>query len=225
MAFRFRRQIILVSALAGLGLALGGCAGQPFAAISLGDMNRQLVANTLGPAAVQTPDGYSLETHNKWPTIIKVVHVVVPADGVAQWKTSLTASVIHMMAIQTINIDAVYEGPVPEELVNSLRAPQLDDQNAFLARLIDFARQKTNLGLTEKWKNSDALKNDPYRSRFIGVLNFGWSDLRGRGRLSRTRFTAQVHGASSRLDLSSLAKGIYRIQMKSTVALGPLPVL
>jgi len=225
MAIRFRKQIVLMSAVVGVVLVVGGCTSDPFAGISLGSMNRQLVGNKLGPTAVQTPDGYSLETHNRWPTIIKVVYVAVPADGVAEWKTNLTARILHMMAFQTLNINAVYEGPIPEDLANSLRVPQQDDQNEFLARLIDFARQKINVGLTERWKDPKALKNDAHRSRFVGVLNFGWSDLRGRGTLRRTRFTAEVHGASSSLDLRGLGKDIYRIQMKSTVALGPLPVL
>ncbi len=225
MAIRFRRQIVLMAAIGGVALVIGGCTSEPFTSISLGSMNRQLVGNTLGPAAVQTPDGYSLETHNRWPTIINVVHVAVPPEGSAEWKTSLTASVIHMVAFQTLNINAVYEGPIPEGLANGLRAPPQDDQNEFLAQLIDFARQKINLGLTERWKDPEALKSDVYRSRFFGVLNFGWSDLRGRGKLHRTRSTAEVSGASSNLSLRSLGKDIYHIEMKSTVALGPLPVL
>lgn len=225
MAIRFRRQIVLMSAIAGLVLVIGGCTSEPFARISLGSMNRQLVANTLGPAAVQTPGGYSLETHNRWPTIINVVHVAVPPKGSAEWKTSLTASIFHMVAFQTLSIHAVYEGPIPEGLADGLRAPQPDDQNEFVAQLIDFARRKINLGLTGRWKNPEALRSDVYRSRFAGVLNFGWSDLRGRGKLHRTRSAAEVSGASSNLSLRSLGKDIYHIQMKSTVALGPLPIL
>ena len=143
----------------------------------------------------------------------------------AQWKTHLTASVIHMVAVQTLNLSAVYEGPISESLVDGLKAPEADAQSEFVAQLIDFARQKVQLGLTERWKDPEQLENDVYRSRFAGVLNFGWSDLRGRGRLERTRSSADIHGASSNLSLESLGQGNYRIEMRSTVALGPLPVL
>ncbi|MBN2583763.1 MAG: hypothetical protein JXL80_11915 [Planctomycetes bacterium] len=206
-------------------VALGGCASDPFAALTIGQTQRQALAQALGPQAVETSDGYILETQTKWPTVISVVHAAAPVGGTVQSKTGLTASVVHMIAVQTLNVEMVYEGPLPDDLADALRSPDGSQNNEFLAQLIDFARDRMRLGLTEKWKDVEQLRDDPYRSRFVGVINFAWNDLRGRGKLQASELAVDVHGASSTLNLRKLEGDTYRIDTRSTVALGPLPVL
>jgi hypothetical protein len=224
MLFRFYRIWLLVGVLAA-GAGLAGCTSDPFARLAIGHTQRHAVAQVLGPQAVETPDGYTLETQASWPTVIRVIHASVPQGGTVQSKTALTASVVHMIAVQTLNIEMVYEGPLPDDLADALRVREAEQDNELVARLIDFARDRMRLGMTEKWKDADLLRNDPYRSRFVGVINFAWNDLRGRGALRTADLTVDVRGASSTFSLRPLEGGVCRIEARSTVALGPLPVL
>ena len=224
MSFRFRRVWLLGASLAAVA-GLAGCAPDPFAALAVGLTQRQAVAQTLGPQAAETPDGYTLETQASWPTIIKVIHASVPQGGAVQSKTALTARVIHMIAVQTLNVEMVYEGPLPDDLADALRVRDAEQDNELVARLIDFARDRMRLGMTEKWKDADLLRNDPHRSRFVGVINFAWNDLRGQGALRTADLAVDVHGASSTFILRPLEGGACRIEARSTIALGPLPVL
>jgi hypothetical protein len=219
--FRGFGMVMVLSACAGLA----GCASDPFAALEVGLTPRQAVAQKLGGEAVETADGYIVETQKSWPTVISVIQASAPHGGVLRSKTSLTASVIHMIALQTLSVEMVYEGPLPDDLADALRVRDAEEDNEFVARLIDFARDRMRLGMTEKWKDADLLRNDPHRSRFVGVINFAWNDLRGGGRLRSSNLAVDVSGASSTFILRKLDGDVYRIETRSTVALGPLPVL
>ena len=150
------RTLVVLATCAGLT----GCASDPFAALEVGLTPRQAVAQKLGAEAVETPDGYIVETQKTWPTVISVVQASAPQGGVVRSKTSLTASVIHMIAVQTLNVEMVYEGPLPEDLSDALRVRDADEDNEFVARLIDFTRDRMRLGMTEKWKDADLLRNE-----------------------------------------------------------------
>jgi len=65
-----------------------------------------------------------------------------------------------------------------------------------------------------------------YRSRFIGQMNMTMAALKGQGKLKRNDFAASVEGASpGQLRLEHIGGGIYRLEVRSSTTLGPLPVL
>jgi hypothetical protein len=208
------------------GATLSGCAADPFDAVALRTMNAPAVGRTLGPAAVATPDGYSLDLQQHWPTVIHLVHVAAPDGGAARWKLDFSGRVVHLIAFQTLNVAVSYEGPLPAELLKGLRNPSPESANEFLSDFVDFVNTKVHESMTAKWTDAAALRDDPYRSRFLGLLNVTAANLRGQGRAERSRFSVDVSGVpGSSLTLRYLGDDLYHIELSGAQSFGPLPVL
>ena len=223
------RGVFLVLAVAVAAIVLGGCASDSFSRVTLDPMNpmsHREVGEALGSGAVASPSGYTLEVQNKWPTILTLVHVAAPQDKAALWKLQLRGSVVHLVSFQTLNLHVVYEGPVSAEILKGLRIPGVEDANEFLSALIGFMEQRVHDSLSDRWTEMTALKEDRYRSRFLGVFGVTISALRGQGKLDRSRFSVDVvASAPCTLHLRHLGRDIYRIEMTGIVSLGPVPVL
>lgn len=216
-----------LSLLVCLALVVGaaGCMPQTFSGVGLGTMGHAAVGSTLGADAVRIADGYSLDVHNPWPTVIQLVHVAVPEAGAAEWKLLLQGSVTHLIVVQLLGVEVVYEGPLPEELLHGLRAPEEETESEFRAALVAFVQSRVLAGMTDKWNDPETLRNDPHRSRFIGLYEACLVDLRGRGTLRRERFDAAIDAGGTSLKLRYLGSGTYRIEARTSASLGPLPVL
>ncbi len=213
-------------AIIATGVALGGCMANPYDGVALRTMSAQNVGKALGPSAVATGDGYSVDLQQPWPTVIHLVHVAAPAGGAARWKLDLSGRVTHFIVLQTINVGVSYEGPLPAELLKSLRNQSPESANEFLSDFVGFVKAKVHESETAKWTDAAALRNDQYRSRFLGLLDVTEAALKGQGRAERTRFAVDVSGAAgSGLTLRYLGDDVYRIEMWGGATLGPLPVL
>lgn len=213
-------------AIIAASVALDGCAANPYDSVVLGTMNVQNVGQALGKSAVATGEGYSVDLQQSWPTVIQLIHVAAPANGAVKWKLDLKGSVTHLIVFQTINVGVNYEGPLPAELLRSLRNQSSESANEFLSDFVDFVKTKVRESETAKWTDVTALRNDPYRSRFLGLLDVAEAALRGQGRAERSRFAVDVNGApGSGLTLRYLGDDVYRIELWGGATLGPLPVL
>jgi hypothetical protein len=220
------RGAFLVLAVAVAAIVLGGCASDPFSRVALETMSHREVGEALGSDAVASPDGFTLEVQNKWPTILTLVHVAAPQDKAALWKLQLRGSVIHLVSFQTLNLAVVYEGPASPEILKGLRNPSGEDANEFQSALIGFMEQRVHESLSARWTEMTALRDDRYRSRFLGVFEVTISALRGQGKLDRSRFNVDIASSTPcALHLRHLGRDIYRIEMTGTVSLGPVPVL
>ncbi len=222
--FAHRGPIFLV-ALAALAGLLGGCAVDPFARIDLGATSAPAVRSAFGAEARDTDGGCTVAVGQQWPTVVGFVHAHVPEQGRVDWKVSFRGSVIHMVTFQTLNLKVVYEGPLSEALVNGLRAPDPEKANEFAADLVGFLDQRVRVGMTEPWSDPKALEEDRTCSRFLGLYEFSLSGLRGRGKLSRERFAAQIDAPGARLVLDYLGDEVYQLAMRGTVSLKPFPIL
>jgi hypothetical protein len=213
-------------ALAAVSVALGGCMADPYDGVALGTMSSQNVGKALGPSAVTAGEGYSVDLQQAWPTVIHLVHVSAPGGGAARWKLDLSGRVTHWLVVQTINVGVSYEGPLPAELLKSLRNQSPESANEFLSDFVGFVKEKVRESETAKWTDAAALRNDQYRSRFLGLLDVTEAALRGQGRAERSRFAVDVNGVrGSGLTLRYLGDDIYRIELWGGATLGPLPVL
>lgn len=215
----------LLLVLVALGAALGGCMPNTFSRIELGLTDHQAVADAMGPDATRTPAGYTQETHNPWPTVIRLVNVAVPKGGLAEWKLQLTGRVAHLIAFQTLSVDVRYDGPLPETIVTGLRLPSQDKRSKFVATVVDFIESRVTASLTPKWTDPKRLADDRYRSRMLGLLQSCLGELRGGGRLSRRRFSASLSADGCSLSLRYLGGGVYRVTLTGSATLAPMPVL
>jgi hypothetical protein len=189
-------------------------------------MNSQAVGRALGPSAVATSDGYSVDVQQPWPTVIHLVHVAAPEGGAARWKLDLSGRVVHLIAFQTLNVSVTYEGSLPADLLKSLRNQSPESANEFLSDFVGFVQARVHESETTKWTDAAALREDRYRSRFLGLLNVTEAALRGQGKAERSRFSVDVSGVSgSGLTLRYLGDDIYRIELWGRTTCGPLPVL
>jgi hypothetical protein len=220
-----RRISGLLFALVALGAALGGCVPNTFSRVELGLTDTQAVADALGPDAVRTPAGYTQETHNPWPTVIRLVNVAVPEGGQAEWKLQLTGRVAHLIVLQTLSVKVLYDGSLPESIVAGLQVPSDDKRSEFVATVIDFVENRVTASLTPKWTDPKLLAADRYRSRMLGLLQSCLGELRGRAKLSRDRFSATLSATGSSLSLRYLGGGVYRVTLTGSAALSPVPVL
>jgi len=198
---------------------------ETFSHVGLGTMSHDAVARALGPSAVQTSDGYSLDEHSAWPTVVGFVHVAVPETGSATWKLDLQGAIAHVVVFQNWDLRIRYDGPLPESVLQGLRITEKEEDNEFVATLAGFVEAHVRAAMTDKWQDAEALKDDRYRSRFLALYESSLADLRGRGRLRRQRFSADVDAGFTRLTLRYLGAGTYRVELQGTASLGPVPVL
>jgi len=208
-----------------LSLLAGGCMSETLSGVELGMMSRAAVARALGPGAIETLDGYSLDEHNAWPTVVGFVHVAAPQTGSATWKLDFQGAVAHVIALQTWSLRIRYDGPLTEDVLNGLRVPDAEQENEFRGALADFVQARVKASMTDAWRDAEALKADPYRSRFLGLYDASLSDVRGRGTLRRERFSADVDAGPTTLTVRYLGAGAYRVELRGGAALGPLPIL
>jgi len=225
MSDRLGLRVTCSAGLLALSLLAAGCMSETFSGIELGMMSRAAVGRALGPAAVETADGYSLDEHNPWPTVVGFVHVAVPQAGSAGWKLDFQGAVVHVIALQTWNLRIRYDGPLPEDVLNGLRVPDAEEANEFRGRLADLVDARVRTSMTDAWRNAEGLKSDPYRSRFLGLYDASLSDVRGRGTLHRERFSADVDAGLTSLTVRYLGAGTYRVELHTSAVLGPLPIL
>jgi len=225
MATCIGARLLVLLGLAWLALAACGCVAEPYERVALGTMGVHAVREVLGPESVQTADGCALDVRRWWPTVVGCVHVAVPETGPAESKLLVTGRVLHWITFQTLYVDAVYEGPLAQELLDGLRIENRETDNEFRARLVDFVKSHVEAGLTAKWKDPVVLKDDRYRPRFIGVLESCISGLRGRGSMRRERFRVDIESPGRWLRLRYAGEGVYRIEMHGATSLSPLPVL
>lgn len=225
-------RFILATAVLTAALVGGGCASADRPAVRLGETSRDAVLEQLGPDARMTDDGVATDIRNEWPTVVGFVYVEAPEGQPVQWKAEMVGNVVHVLAFQTINIEAVYEGPLPEELRKGLAAPSEEpgvDDDELLDQLVAFFDRRIRKGMSPEWTDPELLADEKYRSRFMGVYAVALGGLRGRGELSRSAFgqwSASVRGANPHhLRVEYLSGDRYRIRMTSSAALGPVPVL
>jgi hypothetical protein len=210
----------------GLCVLAAGCSiDESYRRVQPGAMDRLAVHEAFGPEAVERGSGYSLDARNPWPTVVGFSHVAVAEDDPAEWKLHFEGSVAHLIVFQTLSVSVRYEGPLDEDLLRGLRAPRDDLESEFRAGLVDFVAARARKGMTEPWTDAEALKKDRYRGRFLALFESTLSDLRGRGRLAFDRFSAHLDAGTSSLELRYVGSGLYRLQMRGSCSLGPLPVL
>ena len=220
------RYVVLAAAVATLAAMLGGCAGpDSFVRVEVGRSDGAAVKAALGAEAQKTAVGATQEVQQGWPTVIHLVHVAIPEGGLAQWKLQLTGRVTHWILYQSLSVDVVYEGPISQVLEDGLRVSKSEQDSEYGEALVRFVREKTNGSLSGKWTHAATVSQDRYRSRMLGLLESSLQDLRGRGRLSRQRYGAEIQASGSSLVLRSMGSGSYRIEMHGGATLGPSPIL
>ncbi len=211
--------MLLVTAVA------AGCTGNAWSSIDVGTTSRDAALRAMGPQAVETPEGLTLETEH-WPTAIEVIHVSAAPDGAVQWKLSYRGAVTHFMVSQLVSTDVHYEGPLPEDLLRAMRMPESMDDSDFVEGLLGFLKSRIDESSTENWTDLQRVRNDKYRSRFLGLMNVTMASLSGQGRLQRDAYSASIRGAKpGSLELEHLGPDKYRITVNGSATLGPLPVL
>ena len=219
------REWFLTAGVVGVALLCGGCLPETFSRIEVGATDRAGVREILGPAAVSASEGYSLDEHQAWPTVIGLTHAAVGEGDSVGWKLSLQGNVVHLIVFQMLTVDLVYDGPLSEGLLEKLRAPETDDASEFRASLVEFVRSRVGAAMTSRWTDAASLGEDRYRSRFVGLLESTLLELRGRGTLTRDRFDARLSTGANSLSVRYLGQGMYRVGLRGGVALSPLPVL
>lgn len=206
--------------------AVSGCTGDSWSRISVGTTSREAALRAMGEDTSQGTGGLTLEEVNSWPTVIEVTHVEVAPEGAVEWKLSYRGAVTHLVVSQVVSTEIHYEGALPEAVARALRLPDAMTDGEFISELVKFLQGRVRAASPQRWTDPQQVGQDKYRSRFIGQMNMTMAALKGQGKLKRDDFAASIEGASpGRLQLEYIGGGIYRLEVRSSTTLGPLPVL